>query len=155
MTGAGGEGVPSDSMGSGARRDAFACLLITALTLVVFWPVFGFGFVDFDDGTYVFENTRVVRGLDAAWPVAYVVGVNGATFVLYGYDKLAARWDMLRVPEKVLHCFAFIGGTPLAYVAQRFFRHKTRKGEFRLVFRLLAVLQLIVIGALVWYFYGR
>jgi uncharacterized membrane protein YsdA (DUF1294 family) len=86
------------------------------------------------------------------WLLAFLSGVNAATFGLYGYDKVAARARYLRAPESVLHAFAFAGGTPLAFVSQRLFRHKTAKGSFRLAFWLIALLQLaIVVWALAYW----
>ena len=55
------------------RRDALACGMIAAVTLAVFWPAFGYGFISFDDGTYVYQNAQVIRGLDPssiAWAFA-------------------------------------------------------------------------------------
>ena len=87
------------------------------------------------------------------WLPAYLAGVNSATFLLYFYDKLASRrtrkW--LRAPERILHLFAFIGGTPSAFVAQKFFRHKTIKARFRAWFWILAIAQIALIIWAVWY----
>lgn len=87
------------------------------------------------------------------WALAYLIAVNGATFILYGYDKLSARagrgW--MRVPERALHLFAFAGGTPLAFVAQRLFRHKTVKGRFRIAFQAIAIVQACVVAWALWY----
>ncbi len=56
-----------------AARDLGACALILCVTLGVFWPLTGFGFVSFDDGTHVFDNVHVIGGLDPAslaWSLA-------------------------------------------------------------------------------------
>jgi len=73
--------------------------------------------------------------------VAYLAAVNVVTFVLYGVDKAVAGSSALRVPEKVLHLLALIGGSPAALIAQPFFRHKTRKTSFRRVFWVIAIAQ--------------
>ena len=74
---------------------------------------------------------------------AYICGINLAVFLLYGYDKRAAQQERaLRVPEMVLHLFTFMGGTPLAYLGQLAFRHKTIKGSFRIVFWSIFLLQI-------------
>jgi len=83
---------------------------------------------------------------------AYLGGVNVATILLYGYDKLAARSSLLRVPENALHFLALAGGTPGAFLAQGLFHHKTSKGSFRLTFWLLAAIQLALIVWALWYF---
>ena len=91
------------------------------------------------------------RGLGLWWVLSAVIGVNVATLVLYGYDKLAAKSLWLRVPERVLHLLAFLGGTPAAIVGQQVFRHKTVKTSFRIVFWILAMVQ---VGLLVWWWWA-
>lgn len=64
---------------------------------------------------------------------AYVV-LSVASLILYGVDKAAAEHGRWRVPEMTLHLVSVAGGWPGALVAQRLFRHKTRKQPFRTVF---------------------
>jgi uncharacterized membrane protein YsdA (DUF1294 family) len=87
-----------------------------------------------------------------AWPalVAYLSGLNLVTLGFYGWDKAMARRDRRRVPELTLHLLAVAGGSPGAYVAQRVFRHKTRKTSFRVVFWLLVLLQAAALGWAFW-----
>src|SRR4051794_19792990 len=68
-------------------------------------------------------TTALRWGLHWAWLLAYLLAINVAMAILYGYDKRAAIVGGLRVPERVLHVFAFVGGTPAAYASQRVFRH--------------------------------
>lgn len=84
------------------------------------------------------------------WLLDYVIAINVAAFVLYGYDKHAAQNSRLRVPERVLHGVELFGGTPGAFIAQRVFHHKTRKVSYRIVFWLIFVAQVAVI---VWWFW--
>lgn len=86
------------------------------------------------------------------WPLAcWFVAVNAVTFAYYGYDKGQARTDGApRVPEVVLHGLAAAGGTGGAYGGMRYFRHKTLKGPFRIVFWFVAVLQGLLIAALIY-----
>jgi uncharacterized membrane protein YsdA (DUF1294 family) len=60
--------------------------------------------------------------------------LSAATFVTYGMDKSAAENGRRRTPESTLHMLSLAGGWPGALVAQRVFRHKTRKQPFQLVF---------------------
>jgi Flp pilus assembly protein TadD len=49
---------------------AFAALLVALVAVWVFFPVLGFGFVNYDDPAYVLDNPHVLRGLtaeDATW----------------------------------------------------------------------------------------
>ncbi len=71
------------------------------------------------------------------------------TFGLYGYDKRAARRGTWRVPERVLHGLALLGGSPGALLGQRVFRHKTAKRSFQFAFWAIVVLQVALI-ALIW-----
>jgi uncharacterized membrane protein YsdA (DUF1294 family) len=44
------------------------------------------------------------------------------------------------VPEATLHLAELLGGWPGAFLAQRRFRHKTRKVSFQLVFAVIVLL---------------
>ena len=95
--------------------------------------------------------TALARYAGYSWLLSYLAGVNVATFALYGYDKIAAIKDRLRVPELLLHLLTVIGGTPAAFVAQSLFRHKTVKRSFQVAFWVIAVAQIVLIGtALEW-----
>src|SRR5262245_45024977 len=48
------------------RRDAGVCLLLAALTLAAYGPVWRLGFVGYDDPGYVSENPHVLAGLGRA-----------------------------------------------------------------------------------------
>lgn len=54
-------GTPGDP---NRKRLFVAALLLAAVILMVYWPVTGFDFVDFDDDGYVTDNARVKRGLN-------------------------------------------------------------------------------------------
>jgi uncharacterized membrane protein YsdA (DUF1294 family) len=89
-----------------------------------------------------------------AW-IGALGGVNLATILLYGYDKAVAGGRKTRVPEKVLHLLALLGGSPAALLGQRLFRHKTIKASFRTLFWLIVALQLMAAGALSWWWFSR
>ncbi|HEY9147657.1 MAG TPA: DUF1294 domain-containing protein, partial [Gammaproteobacteria bacterium] len=82
--------------------------------------------------------------------LAYLAAVNLITIMMYGYDKAVAGTGKVRVPELLLHLLALLGGSPAALLAQRLFRHKTRKAPFQLVFWLTVALQAFVLW-LFWY----
>ncbi len=73
--------------------------------------------------------------------MAYLLSLQIATFLFYGFDKLASTRGWLRVPERILHAAALLGGSPTALLAQKLFRHKTRKETFRRVQMLVLGLQ--------------
>lgn len=71
------------------------------------------------------------------------------TFVVYALDKAAAKSDRWRTPESTLHVLALVGGWPGAMLAQTLLRHKSVKREFRLIFWITVVVNLLVLGWLV------
>ena len=68
------------------------------------------------------------------------LAASAASIVVYAVDKSAARHGRWRARESTLHLLAVIGGWPGALVAQRLFRHKSRKPSFQAVFLLTVVL---------------
>ena len=88
--------------------------------------------------------------LSWSWLWCYLIGINVATFALYGFDKSSARSVEGRVPEVVLHGAELFGGTPAAFVAQRVFHHKTQKSSYQLRFWLIVAVQVIVVIFLWW-----
>jgi uncharacterized membrane protein YsdA (DUF1294 family)/cold shock CspA family protein len=72
------------------------------------------------------------------------------TFAMYGIDKAAAGKGRRRTPEATLLFAGLIGGWPGALVAQRLFRHKTRKQPFQAIFWCGVVVNCGVIGWLVY-----
>ena len=85
---------------------------------------------------------------------ALVLGaLNLATFLVFGWDKLAAADGRSRIPERLLLILAALGGSPGALVARTVFRHKTRKQPFgaRLTLIVFAQVVAIVAGLAVWW----
>jgi uncharacterized membrane protein YsdA (DUF1294 family) len=82
--------------------------------------------------------------------VAYlglVAVTSGVAFVVYGADKRRAGTGGRRVPERTLHLLGLAGGWPGSLAARRYYRHKTRKGSFRLAFWAVVALHLALVGA--------
>lgn len=85
----------------------------------------------------------VVFGLYAAGSlIAYLV---------YAWDKFAARNDRWRVQESTLHLIGLLGGWPGSLIAQGMLRHKSQKRSFQVVFWGTVVLNC---GALIWMLAG-
>ena len=70
------------------------------------------------------------------------------TFFIYKTDKAAAKHDQRRTPEKTLHLLALAGGWPGAIVAQKLFRHKSKKLSFQVMFWATIILNCAVLGYL-------
>ncbi len=61
---------------------------------------------------------------------AYLLIINAAAFLVFGWDKLKAKRNRWRVPEKTLLTLAAIGGSVGALMGMKVFRHKTKKAKF-------------------------
>lgn len=62
------------------------------------------------------------------------LGGSVITYLVYAWDKSAARNDRWRTQEATLHLLGVLGGWPGAMFAQKVLRHKTSKRRFRIVF---------------------
>lgn len=69
-------------------------------------------------------------------------------YIVYAYDKSAARTQQRRTPERTLHLLALLGGWPGALVAQQRLHHKSKKTSFLVVFWVTVMLNC---GALGWW----
>jgi len=76
--------------------------------------------------------------------IAYLLSVNITLFLLYMFDKISALFSGLRVPEKVLHLLAILGATPMAFLAQKLFSHKTSKVSFQTTFLKIVFVQVFI-----------
>jgi uncharacterized membrane protein YsdA (DUF1294 family) len=74
--------------------------------------------------------------------ISALLFVNLWTMRVFYVDKQCAIAGKRRVPEANLLTLAFIGGTPGAFAARHFFRHKTRKQPFSTRLMLIATIQL-------------
>ena len=82
--------------------------------------------------------------------MTWLVSINIVAFAYYGYDKVQARSQGRRIPEVILHGLGFLGGSLGAYLGMRVFRHKTVKSSFRIIFWTIAILQVMLIVALLY-----
>ncbi len=73
--------------------------------------------------------------------IIHLTAINLITFVLYGTDKLLAKTDKRRIPERVLLFFAILGGSIGALTAMLLFRHKTRKKKFSVTVPIIAFIE--------------
>lgn len=72
--------------------------------------------------------------------------IASLAFIAYAIDKAAAKSDRWRIPESTLHVLGLLGGWPGAMLAQTLLRHKSVKREFRLIFWVTVVVNLLVLG---------
>lgn len=78
---------------------------------------------------------------------AVVLLASAVAFVAMWRDKRAAERNARRTPEATLHLIELAGGWPGSLVAQRLFRHKTRKLSYQVVFWCCA---LVNAGVALW-----
>lgn len=64
------------------------------------------------------------------WIAGALLAANAIVFALYGADKILAVRNLQRIPERTLLVWTALGGSIGAKLAQRYFRHKTRKKPF-------------------------
>ena len=82
-----------------------------------------------------------------------LIAINFVAFAAFGLDKAKAERGAWRISEASLLWLAFWGGTPGAYAGRAVFRHKTRKQPFGSHLFNVAVLQAVVLGGLIgWWF---
>lgn len=85
-------------------------------------------------------------GAVAIWAV-----VNILTYMSFKIDKAQAMIGAGRIPEASLLAQALFGGSLGAKIAQRRFRHKTRKQPFRATLNMICGVHLFALAAgLVW-----
>ena len=89
----------------------------------------------------------IVAGQLPPWILVAYFAASVITFFTYAFDKSAARSGRWRTSEGTLHLLALMGGWPGAWIAQKIFRHKTSKAEFRGVFWITVLLNC---AGLVW-----
>ena len=94
---------------------------------------------------------QIIDFLDALW--AWLISITIVTFFTYGYDKVIAGSERLRIPENALLALAFVGGTVGALGGMAVFRHKTSKRSFQA--KLVVVLLVQVALLILYYLYIR
>lgn len=85
-------------------------------------------------GFFAVLGIAVLLGRLPPLALGLYAGASLAAFVAYGLDKSAARNGRWRTKESTLHLLALVGGWPGALLAQRVYRHKSKKREFQVVF---------------------
>lgn len=79
----------------------------------------------------------------------YLAAVNILLCALMGTDKLLAKLQKRRIPEKALFALAVLGGALGGTVGMYSFHHKTLHKSFAIGFPLLTIVQIVAVAYLV------
>ena len=94
----------------------------------------------------------VEQGVFPLGILVFYLAASVTTAVVYRIDKSAAQGGRWRTAESTLHLLALAGGWPGALIAQRLFRHKSRKPSFQVAFVVTVALNC---AALLWFWWAR
>lgn len=81
----------------------------------------------------------------------YLLAINVVGFLLMGIDKLRAKKQVWRVPEKTLFLMAVIGGSIGTNLGMYVFRHKTKHWYFVIGMPLILIAQIALVVWLVFF----
>lgn len=82
----------------------------------------------------------------------YLLLINAAGFLIMCVDKLLAKKEARRVPERTLLWIAALGGSLGSLLGMLAAHHKTRKPKFYILVPLLLVLH---VAAVTWFYLKR
>jgi uncharacterized membrane protein YsdA (DUF1294 family) len=99
----------------------------------------------------LFVTLLIAFGLMQLFPIwdrffNYLIAVNVVTLAAFGYDKLIAPTQAIRVPEAILLALTALGGCVGGIIARPVFRHKTRKASFQLAFWFCVLISIVLIA---------
>ena len=80
------------------------------------------------------------------WIAIVYFAASAVTALAYAADKMKAQGGAFRISEATLHWLEAAGGWPGALMAQRIFRHKTRKRSFQIIVWLIVLAHLALWG---------
>ncbi len=103
-------------------------------------------------GVFVVGLAIFAPAAERPWLIGFYALMSAISFSLYGLDKRASTRGGWRTSEARLHLMELLGGWPGALLAQRVFRHKTRKTSFQVMFYVAVVANL---AALAWILYAE
>ena len=81
----------------------------------------------------------------------YVAVISVIGFFAMGIDKIKAKRNAWRIPEKTLLGFAVIGGGLGVWLGMEIFRHKTKHWYFKFGVPAICILEILAVG----YFFLR
>lgn len=80
----------------------------------------------------------------------YLAIINVVTFFIYGVDKWKAKKSMWRIRETALLGLAVLGGSIGAWLGMKVWHHKTLHKKFRYGVPAIIIVQLAIIGYILY-----
>lgn len=77
--------------------------------------------------------------------IAYIVIINIISIIVTIADKIKAKNDKWRIPEKTLLILSAIGGAVGMYITMNLIHHKTKKMKFMVGIPVIMFAELIII----------
>lgn len=83
--------------------------------------------------------------------IIYLLVINVATFFTFGFDKWKAKKSKWRIREAALLLLAVLGGSIGAWLGMKVWHHKTMHKKFKYGIPAIIIIQLLIVGYLIWY----
>ena len=80
----------------------------------------------------------------------YLAVINVVTFFMYGVDKWKARKSKWRIREAALLTLAVLGGSIGAWLGMKVWHHKTQHKKFKYGVPAIIIIQLALIGYILY-----
>ena len=80
----------------------------------------------------------------------YAAVMSLITFAAFGIDKYKAINKRWRIRERTLFLLALLGGGVGAFLGMKVFHHKTLHKKFAIGIPVIMIVQLILLGWLIW-----
>ena len=81
--------------------------------------------------------------------IIWYAAINFVLYFAMGIDKMKAKKNMRRIPEKTLFTMGLLGGAICGLISMGVYRHKTRKPKFYIVYFIGAALHIGILYLLV------
>ncbi len=82
--------------------------------------------------------------------LSYLIIINVVTFFTYGIDKIKAKKSKWRIRETALLGLAVLGGSIGAWLGMKIWHHKTLHKKFKYGVPAIIIIQLSLIGYLLY-----
>jgi protein O-mannosyl-transferase len=100
-------------------RVMFLCFLLVAVTMALYAPSARYGYIDYDDGDYVFDNPHVSTGLslsNLAWAVRAVCVGNWHPLTLLSYMADCQLFGVNPGPQHLVNAILHSANTALLFL---------------------------------------